>query len=432
MKKCIFYRNKSLTYFVMFYILLLKLLVIIDLTLNNSMYFSPVFLCVLIILFIIILLKTTYKYEFDNEKIINGFIIKRIVYWKDIHQIQSIKNGLVLFSGSKKVVVKLLAYDINRDNYEILINTINENIPSGIEIDKDSQKLLDIGVERIINSWDGSPNLSKRIAVYSIGVGAILVIGMITIIIESSYLPQTSKLLLILQIISTIILALFFMYAIYLVIKLQNIYARLIELERFKFIIPILIFIFSKWFLYDSRNNPNITCILAYILILILGLLIIFSILIMMYRLKYKRITKEIFIEPKKITSQREQKCEKNTRELNDREKYWIHVLLANQSAGREILINQMSNSVVTSNYSYESITIKFTVNPDVNRFPYIRTAPFDVLAHQHDGTIIVMLLYVVNGYISELQIFNTELTKISADFTLDMIETRQTTKVLH
>jgi hypothetical protein len=429
MKKCILYRNKSLLLFVLFYNILLIILGGVDLGLNNAMYFSPIFLGICVVVILIIFLKTIYKFEFDNIKITKGFIFKRTLYFNDVDYIKSIKNGIVLFAKDKKLVIKLLSNEVYRENYEAILKTINENIPNKVQIDVDSKKLFKIGVDRFINSWDGNSTQAKQIAASPIAIAAIIIMGMATIVIESIYITQNSILSFTLKVISIIILALFFIFSIYLIVKLQNINKCFRILGLFKFNIPIIMYIVSKWFMFDRKNNLDITCMMAYALIIIFGLSIIISIILEINKLQCKK--KEIIsIEPKKIVDK--QKRNKNTRKPNDKEKYWIQTILSNQTMGREVLLEQLDNSIVSSNYSNESITIKFIVNTEVNRFPYIRTAPFDVLAHQHDGTIIVMLLYVVNGYISELQIFNTELTKISADFTLDMIGTRQTTKVLH
>ena len=90
---------------------------------------------------------------------------------------------------------------------------------------------------------------------------------------------------------------------------------------------------------------------------------------------------------------------------------------------GRDFLIGQIESSQICPNYGNGLISLEFVVDMKVDKFPYEVRNPVEMRAFQVDTVPVVILLHVINGYVSELEIFNADSSNLSTDFSVENVE---------
>ena len=99
--------------------------------------------------------------------------------------------------------------------------------------------------------------------------------------------------------------------------------------------------------------------------------------------------------------------------DINGQELEWIKKTLDTDFAGREILLNQIAQSQVSIRNERGLVSIDFTVDESVGRYPYNARVPVEMRAFQEETPPIVFLLHVVDGFVNELEVFVADLSDI-------------------
>ena len=102
-------------------------------------------------------------------------------------------------------------------------------------------------------------------------------------------------------------------------------------------------------------------------------------------------------------------------------EKNWIETLLSEDFLGRGEIINQINCAEILREYTEFYMALKFKV--DNNKVQKIQTnirVPVEMRVHRTGQVPIQFLLHIVQGYVSELEIFNADSSKIYMDINLE------------
>ena len=102
-------------------------------------------------------------------------------------------------------------------------------------------------------------------------------------------------------------------------------------------------------------------------------------------------------------------------------EKKWLETLLSVVFLGRGVIINQINCAEILREYTEFYMALKFKV--DNNKVQKIQTnirVPVEMRVHRTGQVPIQFLLHIVQGYVSELEIFNADSSKIDMDINLE------------
>ena len=102
-------------------------------------------------------------------------------------------------------------------------------------------------------------------------------------------------------------------------------------------------------------------------------------------------------------------------------EKNWIETLLSEDFLGRGEIINQINCAEILREYTEFYMALKFKV--DNNKVQKIQTnirVPVEMRVHRTGQVPIQFLLHIVQGYVSEFEIFNADSSKIDMDINLE------------
>lgn len=110
-------------------------------------------------------------------------------------------------------------------------------------------------------------------------------------------------------------------------------------------------------------------------------------------------------------------------RRLNSIEQGWLEALLKSSFKGRRELQTQIKNAFIKPNYNKVFISLEFIVDRRYEKIPYRVRVPIEMLAYQtNDRPPVQLLLHVIDGYVSELEIFNAGGYEITDKFCLDNV----------
>ena len=110
-------------------------------------------------------------------------------------------------------------------------------------------------------------------------------------------------------------------------------------------------------------------------------------------------------------------------RKLNELEKKWIDYIFKADFRDKDILLNQLKESLVNPTYDTGFISIRF-VEPKGEKYPHNVRVPVEMRAFQKEMAPIVFLIHVIEGYINELEIYSADGAEIYSDaISLDALE---------
>ena len=102
-------------------------------------------------------------------------------------------------------------------------------------------------------------------------------------------------------------------------------------------------------------------------------------------------------------------------------EKNWIETLLSEDFLGRGEIINQINCAEILREYTEFYMALKFKVeNNKVQKIQTNIRVPVEMRVHRTGQVPIQFLLHIVQGYVSELEIFNADSSKIDMDINLE------------
>jgi hypothetical protein len=100
-------------------------------------------------------------------------------------------------------------------------------------------------------------------------------------------------------------------------------------------------------------------------------------------------------------------------RKMNLHEQKWIDKLLSVDFKGKEILITQISKSKIQYEQGYAFLFLKFKLESEVSKFPYKVRVPVEMRAFQTHTAPIIFLLHIIDGLVSELEIFPADSSRL-------------------
>ena len=114
----------------------------------------------------------------------------------------------------------------------------------------------------------------------------------------------------------------------------------------------------------------------------------------------------------------------KTYRPLNEQEMKWIKKVLDNEFLGKEILLEQVSQSQVSVEKERGYVSIIFEVSGNVEQYPYTARVLVEMHAFQEAEAPIVFLLHVIDGLVNELEIYSADGSDIHVStISLDRVE---------
>lgn len=103
-------------------------------------------------------------------------------------------------------------------------------------------------------------------------------------------------------------------------------------------------------------------------------------------------------------------------RELNEKEHKWFDKLFEAVFKDKDILKRQILKSKVLYEQGYAFLSLKFSVENGIEKYPYHVRVPIEMRAYQKGSAPIVFLLHVINGIVNELEIISADSSEIKAD----------------
>lgn len=101
-------------------------------------------------------------------------------------------------------------------------------------------------------------------------------------------------------------------------------------------------------------------------------------------------------------------------------EKVWLNFMLQEEFLCRDELVEQINCAEIDRSYTDFYISIKFKLNKKkIKPIKNNVRVPVEMRVFSENSVPIQFFLFVVEGYISELEVFNADSSKISADLNI-------------
>ena len=109
-----------------------------------------------------------------------------------------------------------------------------------------------------------------------------------------------------------------------------------------------------------------------------------------------------------------------NNPKLNTYEKKWLEAMLVSDYEWSEALAEQINNSEIKRDYTDYYLSLLF--QPDKSTPPaFVReTVPLDMRLFRENRIPMQFLLHVVEGYVTELEIYNADSSYLDSKISLD------------
>ena len=105
---------------------------------------------------------------------------------------------------------------------------------------------------------------------------------------------------------------------------------------------------------------------------------------------------------------------------LRANEKQWIEAMLTENVPYREQIIAQINCAEIHREYADYDLSMRFEVNPAAAPIHATTRVPIEMRVFKPEQVPTQFLLHIIQGFISELEIFNADSSEISPDLTLD------------
>lgn len=101
---------------------------------------------------------------------------------------------------------------------------------------------------------------------------------------------------------------------------------------------------------------------------------------------------------------------------MRENEKIWIETMLSGKFLYRDELIDQINGAEIFREYTDFYISIKFkAVNNMMRKIKTDITVPVEMRVYQTGKVPIQFLLHIIQGYVSELEVFNADSSKMDS-----------------
>ena len=101
---------------------------------------------------------------------------------------------------------------------------------------------------------------------------------------------------------------------------------------------------------------------------------------------------------------------------LEENEKRWLDTILSQRFFYREEVIRQINGSEISRNYTDFYLSLKFKIDKLMMPIGTNTRIPVEMVVYRPEKAPVQFLLHMINGYISELEIFNADSSKINKD----------------
>ena len=105
--------------------------------------------------------------------------------------------------------------------------------------------------------------------------------------------------------------------------------------------------------------------------------------------------------------------------EINALEKLWLKAILSQGFDHKDELVNQINHSKIEREYTDFYLLLKFKVDSEMPPIETDIRVPVEMHLHQPNQVPAQFLLHVVQGYVSELEIFYADSSKITEHINL-------------
>ena len=93
-------------------------------------------------------------------------------------------------------------------------------------------------------------------------------------------------------------------------------------------------------------------------------------------------------------------------------EKYWLEKMLDIEFKGKSVLLRQMLNAKVISEYGHDFISLKFKIE-GTEKYPYPVRVPVEMRVFTKNTAPIVFLLHIIDGFIDELEVITADSSRL-------------------
>ncbi len=94
---------------------------------------------------------------------------------------------------------------------------------------------------------------------------------------------------------------------------------------------------------------------------------------------------------------------------IKSNEKNWLEKILSVDFRHKEEIVNQINNSVIEREYTDFYLSLKFKVNKIIKPIETNIRVPVEMRVYKANQVPIQFLLHIIQGYVSELEIFNAD-----------------------
>ena len=105
--------------------------------------------------------------------------------------------------------------------------------------------------------------------------------------------------------------------------------------------------------------------------------------------------------------------------EINALEKLWLKTILSQDFDHRDEIINQINHSKIEREYTDFYLLLKFKVDSKIHPIQTDISVPVEMRLHEPNQVPVQFLLHIFQGYVSELEIFNADSSKIAEHINL-------------
>lgn len=104
-------------------------------------------------------------------------------------------------------------------------------------------------------------------------------------------------------------------------------------------------------------------------------------------------------------------------------EKEWLATMLSIDFENKEQLIRQINAASIIREHTRYFISIKFAVPLSISAIKMTERVPIEMRAYDSEKAPVQFLLHIINGYVSELEIFRADSSEISGNIKLNRVE---------
>lgn len=101
---------------------------------------------------------------------------------------------------------------------------------------------------------------------------------------------------------------------------------------------------------------------------------------------------------------------------LRENEKKWLEIILSPEFSCKKKLIEQINCAKIIREYTDYYISLQFEVDDRVSRICTKVRVPIELHVFRAGSAPTLFLLHAINGYVSELEIFNGDSSKIDEE----------------